>query len=134
MEEKGIIRKSQSQYHCATVIQPKKNGKLRLCVDYRPVNAITKGMGQVLPRIGDLFAAMKGMKYFAALDLTSGYHQDAIRDEECSSILPSHYEQNPDGFSECSVLCISGRHRCVWKDHDYVNSAFISGSSETGHT
>ncbi|GKT33874.1 hypothetical protein ADUPG1_002678, partial [Aduncisulcus paluster] len=31
MEEKGVIRISQSSYHCATVIQPKKNGKLRLC-------------------------------------------------------------------------------------------------------
>ncbi|GKT34155.1 hypothetical protein ADUPG1_002753, partial [Aduncisulcus paluster] len=65
MNDKGIIRESKSQYHCATVIQPKNNGKLRLCVDYRPINAVTKGVGQVLPRINDLFAAMNGMKYFA---------------------------------------------------------------------
>ncbi|GKT32864.1 enzymatic polyprotein endonuclease reverse, partial [Aduncisulcus paluster] len=73
--DRKIIKKSSTSYHCATVIVPKKNNKLRLCVDYRPLNEITVGMGQVLPRIGDLFGAMGGMKFFAVLDLTAGYHQ-----------------------------------------------------------
>ncbi|GKT30508.1 enzymatic polyprotein endonuclease reverse, partial [Aduncisulcus paluster] len=75
LKDRKIIKKSSTSYHCATVIVPKKNNKLRLCVDYRPLNEITVGMGQVLPRIGDLFGAMGGMKFFAVLDLTAGYHQ-----------------------------------------------------------
>ncbi|GKT31389.1 hypothetical protein ADUPG1_005861, partial [Aduncisulcus paluster] len=73
--KKGIIRYSNTDFHSATVIAPKKNGKLRLCVDYRKLNKITVGMGQILPLIHDLFRVMEGMKYFTVLDLTSGYHQ-----------------------------------------------------------
>ncbi|GKT34830.1 hypothetical protein ADUPG1_002879, partial [Aduncisulcus paluster] len=75
LKDRKIIKKSSTSYHCATVIVPKKNNKLRLCVDYRPLNEITVGMGQVLPRIGDLLGAMGGMKFVAVLDLTAGYHQ-----------------------------------------------------------
>ncbi|GKT31270.1 hypothetical protein ADUPG1_005816, partial [Aduncisulcus paluster] len=75
MERKKVIRPSTTEFHCATVIVPKKNGKLRLCVDYRPLNRVTKGMGQVLPVIDDLFQLMGGTKFYAVLDLTSGYWQ-----------------------------------------------------------
>ncbi|GKT17250.1 hypothetical protein ADUPG1_004185, partial [Aduncisulcus paluster] len=80
MERKKVIRPSTTEFHCATVIVPKKNGKLRLCVDYRPLNRVTKGMGQVLPVIDDLFQLMGGTKFYAVLDLTSGYWQVEVEE------------------------------------------------------
>ncbi|GKT30996.1 hypothetical protein ADUPG1_001790, partial [Aduncisulcus paluster] len=91
MEKKKVIRPSVTEHHCATVIVPKKNGKLRLCVDYRPLNRVTKGMGQVLPLIDDLFQLMGGTRFYAVLDLTSGYWQVEV--EESSKKYTSFVTQ-----------------------------------------
>ena len=62
----------------------KKDGKLRLCVDYRALNKVTVKNSYPLPRIDDLFDRLAGVKYFSRFDLRSGYHQIRIAqgDEE----------------------------------------------------
>lgn len=57
----------------------KKNGEIRLCVDYRQLNAITGRPIYHIPDTKELFDTLEGSKYFSALDLSMGYHQ--IRDE-----------------------------------------------------
>jgi hypothetical protein len=56
-----------------------ENGSLRLCVDYRPLNAITIKNKYPLPRIDVLFYQLAGAKVFSKIDLRSGHHQIKIR-------------------------------------------------------
>ena len=53
----------------------KKDGTLRLCVDYRQLNKMTVKNKYPLPRIDDLFNQLKGASVFSKIDLRSGYHQ-----------------------------------------------------------
>ena len=62
----------------------KKDGKLRLCVDYRALNKVTVKNSYPLPQIDDLFDWLTGAKYFSRIDVRSGYHHIRIAqgDEE----------------------------------------------------
>ena len=62
----------------------KKDGSMRLCVDYRDLNAVTIKNKYPLPRIDDLFDQLKGAKFFSKIDLRSGYHQLGVRLEDIS--------------------------------------------------
>ena len=79
---KGIIRESHSPYAAPLVIVRKRDGKIRLCVDYRRLNAKTARDAFPLPRIEESFDALVGAKYFSSLDLVSGYHQIAMAEED----------------------------------------------------
>ena len=58
----------------------KKDGTLRLCVDYRKLNRVTVKNKYPLPRIEDLFDQLNGACYFSKIDLRSGYHQLRVHD------------------------------------------------------
>jgi hypothetical protein len=60
----------------------KKDKELRLCVDYRPLNAVTIKNKYPLPRNGILFDQLAGAQVFSRIDLCSGYHQIKIRAED----------------------------------------------------
>ena len=75
---KGYIRQSKSAYGAPILFVNKKDGKLRLCVDYRKLNKVTVKDSYPLPPIDDLFDRLMGAKYFSRTDLRSGYHQIRI--------------------------------------------------------
>ena len=60
----------------------KKDGSMKLCVDYRALNEVTIKNKYPLPRIDDLFDQLKGAKYFSKIDLRSGYFQLKIRESD----------------------------------------------------
>ncbi|GBG74512.1 hypothetical protein CBR_g18922 [Chara braunii] len=80
--EKGWIRPSSSPYGAPVLFVRKKNKDLRLCIDYRKLNAQTIRNAGPLPRIDDLLERLGGAKFFSKLDLKSGYHQLEIRQED----------------------------------------------------
>jgi hypothetical protein len=72
--DKGYIRPSSSPWGCLALFVKKKDQSLRLCVDYRPLNAITVKNKYPLPHIEILFDQLAGAKVFSKVDLHSGYH------------------------------------------------------------
>jgi len=79
--EKGLIRPSSSPWGCPALFVKKKDKSLRMCVDYRPLNAVTVKNKYPLPRIDILFDQLAKAKVFSKIDLRSGYHQIKIRPE-----------------------------------------------------
>ena len=78
--EKGFIRPSVSPLGAPVLFVKKKDGTLRLCIDYRRLNKLTVKNKYLLPRIDDLFDQLKGSSIFSKIDLQSGYHQLRIKD------------------------------------------------------
>ncbi|GBG91435.1 hypothetical protein CBR_g52390 [Chara braunii] len=82
LTKKGWIRLSTSPFGSPTLFVPNKGGTLRMCIDYRGLNAITVKNAEPLPRIDDLLDRVQGYKYYTKIDLKSVYHQIAIRPED----------------------------------------------------
>ena len=80
--DKGFIRPSTSPWGAPVLFVRKKDGSLRLCIDYRQLNKVTMKNKYPLPRIDDLFDQLQGARYFSKIDLRSGYHQLKIRGED----------------------------------------------------
>jgi len=77
--DKGFIWPSSSEWGCPALFVKKKDQSLRMCVDYRPLNAVTIKNKYPLPRIDILFDQLSKAKVFSKIDLRSGYHQIKIR-------------------------------------------------------
>ena len=98
--EKGFIRPSQSSYGSAVFFVPKKNGKLRMVIDYRPINSITRKDKYPLPNIETILEQLQGSRYFSSLDLAQGYHQLAM----CEEDIPKTAFRSQFGSYEWTVM------------------------------
>jgi hypothetical protein len=75
MEKQGLIVPSKSPWTSPALVVGKANGKLRLVVDYRKLNKVTKPDTYPLPKISEMLDALANCAYFSTLDLTSGFWQ-----------------------------------------------------------
>nr|GEU32934.1 putative reverse transcriptase domain-containing protein [Tanacetum cinerariifolium] len=82
LQEKGFIRPSHSPWGAPVLFVKKKDGSLRMCIDYRELNKLTIKNRYPLPRIDDLFDQLQGACYFSKIDLHSRYHQLRVREED----------------------------------------------------
>ncbi|KAL4025562.1 hypothetical protein IC575_013964 [Cucumis melo] len=78
--DKGFIRPSVSPWGVPVLFVKKKDGSMRLCIDYRKLNKVTIKNRYPLLRIDDLFDQLQGATVFSKIDLQSGYHQLRIKD------------------------------------------------------
>ena len=81
MQEDGIIQPSNSPWASPIVLVKKKDGGLRICVDYCALNAVTKADRFPLPRIADLLDQLGRSRFFTPLDLASGFWQVKVGEE-----------------------------------------------------
>lgn len=72
--DKGFIQPSFSPWGASILFITKKDGSLRMCIDYQELNKVTVKNKYPLPKIDDLFDQLKGATIFSKIDLRSGYH------------------------------------------------------------
>ncbi|GKB05677.1 hypothetical protein Tco_0833872 [Tanacetum coccineum] len=72
LQDKGFIRPSHSPWGAPVLFVKKKDGALRMCIDYRELNKLTIKNRYPLPMIDDLFDQLQGARYFSKIDLQSG--------------------------------------------------------------
>ena len=80
--KQGIIRPSKSPYASQVVIVRKKTGEIRLCVDFRKLNAISIRDSFPLPRVEEALQAVQAAVWFSSFDLAQGYLQMAMEEED----------------------------------------------------
>ena len=126
--EKGLVEPSSSPYGAPILFVAKKDGSLRMVQDYRYLNKITIKNRYPLPRIDDLLDSISGSKYFSSLDLTSGYYQIRITDED----VPKTAFRTPFGLYQFKVLTFGltnapATFQAVMNDmlKDFVNDKFV---------
>nr|GEX64537.1 retrotransposon protein [Tanacetum cinerariifolium] len=78
----GFIRPSVSLWGAPVLFLKKKDGSMRLCIDYRDLNRVTIRNRYPLPQIDDLFDQLQGAKFFSKIDLKSGYHQLRVKEQD----------------------------------------------------
>jgi hypothetical protein len=108
--KKGYIHPSVSPWGAPILFMKKKDGMLRLCIDFRQLNKVTVKKKYPLPRIDDLFDQLKDAKIFSKIDLRSGYNQVRIKDEDINKTTVrtryGHYEFTvvPFGLSNAPAV------------------------------
>lgn len=94
--DKGFVRPSSSPRGAPVFFVKKKDGSMRMCIDYHELNKVTVKNKYPLPRIDDLFDQLQGARCFSKIDLRSGYHQVKVREEDVSKTAfrtrYGHYE------------------------------------------
>ena len=81
MERDGVIERSTSEWAFPIVLVKKKDGSLRMCVDYRRLNAVSDADAYPMPRVDDMIDALGKAKYITTLDLARGYWQVPVLEE-----------------------------------------------------
>lgn len=80
--DKGFIRPSSSPSGAPVLFVKKKDGSMRLCIDYKGINNVTIKDKYPLPRIDELLDQLRGASWFSKIDLASGYHQILIAETD----------------------------------------------------
>jgi len=128
--EKGVLRESSSAYDAPIVIVHEKRGEIRMCIDYRGLNAKTCQDAYPIPRIEKAPDVLRGAKFFCSLNLAHGYYQVPMAAED---INKTAFRLGTGGLYEFSRICfvfgdLKFRSLLVYLDHILV---FVSKVAET---
>lgn len=78
----GLIRPSSFPWGASVLFVKKKDGSMRICIDYRAINRVTRQDTHPLPRIDECLERLGGARFFSKVELKSGYHEVRIRLED----------------------------------------------------
>ena len=144
MEETGITEQIQEPTDwCADiVIVPKKDGGVRICTDYKKLNAAIKPEGYVLPTVEDILHKLKGSTIFTKLDATSGFWHIPLDDESAKLTtfispfgryfyrrLPQGITSVPEIFQRTVEEIIAGEEHAVC----FFNDILVFSENENDH-
>ena len=99
--KQGIIRPSKSPYASQVVIVRKKSGEIRLCVDFRKLNAISVHDSFPLPRVEEALQAVQAAVWFSSFDLAQGYLQMAMEEAD---IPKTAFRAGSSGLYEFTMM------------------------------
>ena len=142
--EKGWIRPSKSPAGAPILFVPKKDGSMRMCIDYRGLNKITIKNRFPLPLISELLDRLSHAKIFSKLDLRDAYHRLRIKEgDEWKTAFRTrygHYEYRvmPFGLTNAPATFQSYIHQALGGLLDticvvYLNDILIFSQSEEEH-
>jgi len=142
--EKQFIRPSVSPWGALVLLVKKKDGSMRLCVDYRQLNKVTIKNRYPLPRIDDLMDQLVGAEVFSKIDLRSGYHQIRVKAEDISKTAfrtrYGHYEYfvMPFGISNAPGVLMEYMNRIFHPFLDrfvvvFIDDILVYSKSEEEH-
>ena len=144
LRELDVIQYSKSPWSAPVVPITKKDGSLRLCIDYRKLNSVTKADRFPMPNMTDMVFSLRGTKYFTTLDLVRGYYQvpldPATSEVTAFSTANNHYEFKRLAFGLKNAPAAFQREmRAVLKDFDskevvvYIDDILVLGSNFEEH-
>ncbi|GJP42725.1 hypothetical protein CLOM_g2262 [Closterium sp. NIES-68] len=79
---KGFVRPITSPFATLILFTPKKDGGLRMCIDYRPLNRVTIKSRYPIPHVGALIDQLRGAKFFSKIDMRGSYHQIRVNEAD----------------------------------------------------
>ena len=142
--DKKFIMPSVSPWGAPVLLVKKKDGSMRLCIDYCQLNKVTIKNKYLLPRIDDLMDQLVGARVFSKIDLRSGYHQIRVKEEDIQKTAfrtrYGHYEYAimPFGVSNAPGVFMEYMNRIFHSYLDqfivvFIDDILIYSKSEEAH-
>ncbi|XP_049514006.1 uncharacterized protein LOC125941102 [Dermacentor silvarum] len=142
MLRQGIIERSDSPYQSPVVVVKKKDGAIRLCIDFRLLNQVLVSDNEPIPRVDMMFAKLGNCSYFSKFDFSKGYWQVPMDEESkpmtafsCSSglyqfrFMPFGIKTAPAVFTRLMRKLVEGLPNI----HHYFDDVLIATETSEEH-
>ncbi|GJP37624.1 hypothetical protein CLOM_g22013, partial [Closterium sp. NIES-68] len=141
---KGFVQPSTSPFAASILFTPKKDGGLRMCIDYRALNRVTIKSRYPIPRADELIDQLRGACYFSKIDIRGGYHQIRVFVDDCHKTAfrtrygSYEYTVMPFGLTNAPSTFQLKMNRVIWDLLDkcviiYLDDILIYSTTREQH-